>query len=57
MEHGKLADLRLVVNLDKGDTLQVFVGHYLEERFAFGPSGTIDRYDGFNLEEVRFCIF
>eukprot|EP00092_Neocalanus_flemingeri_P011743 GFUD01012663.1.p1 GENE.GFUD01012663.1~~GFUD01012663.1.p1 ORF type:complete len:187 (+),score=39.47 GFUD01012663.1:25-561(+) len=52
VEMGKVGDLRVEVNMDKGDTLQVFVGHHVESK-RIGS----DRYDGFNLESVRFCIF
>ena len=57
VDQGKLADLRLEVNMEKGDTLEVFVGHHMTGKSVYGPSGTYDSYDGFFLEEVRFCIF
>ena len=57
VEQDKVADLRVEVIMEKGDTLQVFVGHHVNKKTIFGGSGTIQTYDGFSLEEVRFCIF
>ena len=57
VDQGKLADLRLEVNMEKGDTLEVFVGHHMDRKSVHGIGGGYDTYDGFFLEEVRFCIF
>ena len=50
VENNKAGDLRMEVDMDKGDTLQVFVGHHVNDKRIYsrnlGP-----------MEIVRFCIF
>merc|ERR1711970_1192279 len=57
VEQNKVGDLRVEVDMERGDTLEVFLGHHIKSKYVFGSSGVIDRYDGFFLEDVRFCIF
>merc|ERR1712215_319548 len=57
VEQNKVGDLRVELDLEKGDTLEVFLGHHKRTKHVFGPSGTIRRHDGFFLEDIRFCIF
>ena len=57
VEHGKVADMRTEVNLNIGDTLSVYVGHQVDRKYKYGPSGTFDLYEGFYLEDIKFCIF
>ena len=57
VEQGRVGDLRVKVNLDYGDTLQVYVGHHVSAMSTYGPSGARDTTQGFNMEQVRFCIF
>ena len=52
-EH-ELGDLRQKINLQKGETLEVYVGHHKQEGHSNGGHET---YGGFFLENVRFCIF
>lgn len=57
VEQGKVADLRVNIDLDKGDTLSLYVGHHIwKQGFIGGSGGEFTAY-GFNLEQVRFCIF
>ena len=51
-EH-ELGDLRLKIKLQKGETLEVYVGHHEHE----GHYGGSETYGGFFLQNVRFCIF
>jgi len=53
----EVADLREEIPLDKGDTLEVLVGHHVNNVNNFGPSGSVSRHDGFHLEQIRFCVF
>ena len=57
VEQGKVADLRVNMALEKGDTLSVFVGHHINSLEYFGSSGEQIRAYGFHLEQVRLCIF
>ena len=57
VEQGKVANSKMRVDLSVGDTLSVFVGYQTDTKFMYGPSGTIQAYDGFVLEAIRFCIF
>eukprot|EP00091_Calanus_sinicus_P012104 TRINITY_DN27436_c0_g1_i1.p1 TRINITY_DN27436_c0_g1~~TRINITY_DN27436_c0_g1_i1.p1 ORF type:complete len:105 (-),score=22.48 TRINITY_DN27436_c0_g1_i1:99-413(-) len=57
VEHGKVADLRTEVQLYAGDTLSVYVGRQVDRKYQYGSSGTLDLYDGFFLEDIKFCIF
>merc|ERR1711936_127821 len=54
VEQNKVGDLRVGVDMESGDTLEVFLGHHIKSKYVFGSSGVIDRYDGFFLEDVRF---
>ena len=57
VDQGKLGDLRVEVNMVKEETLQVFVGHHISQKSGISPSGSPVTFGGFNLEDVRFCIF
>ena len=57
VKEGKVADLKVDMTMDKGDTLSVFVGHQVNSLTYSGPSGREFSVSGFNLEQVRFCIF
>eukprot|EP00091_Calanus_sinicus_P014849 TRINITY_DN3254_c0_g1_i1.p1 TRINITY_DN3254_c0_g1~~TRINITY_DN3254_c0_g1_i1.p1 ORF type:complete len:196 (-),score=34.83 TRINITY_DN3254_c0_g1_i1:172-759(-) len=59
VEHNKVGDLRLEVDMQKGDTLQVFVGHHVNDktRAKRNGYGGFETVQCFNLEQVRFCIF
>ena len=54
-EH-QLGDLRQTINLQKGETLEVFVGHHVHEAYSMSY-GRTEKYGGFFLQNVRFCIF
>ena len=34
----------------QGDSLSVYVGYNVKTKATFGPSGTVDMYDGFQLD-------
>ena len=55
-EH-QLGDLRQKIKLQKGETLEVFVGHHNHMGYTFMSNGEIERKAGFFLQNVRFCIF
>ena len=57
VEHGKVADMRTEVHLIMGDTLSVYVGHQVDRKHKFSSSGTVQMFDGFYLEDIKFCIF
>ena len=57
VEQGKVADLRVNMALEKGDTLSVYVGHHINTLEYSDYSGEEFTAYGFNLEQVRFCIF
>ena len=45
LESNKVSEMRMVVNMTAGETLELFVGHVpVPEMFCF-------------LEQIRFCIF
>ena len=56
-KHSEVADLKVEVAMSKGDTLEVFVGHQQDAREFFGGSGRRETIYGFNLEQIRFCIW
>ena len=56
VEHGKVADMRTEVHLNTGDTLSVYVGHQVDRKYKFSPSGTVQLFDGFYLEDIKFCV-
>ena len=53
----KIADMRKKLDLMKGDSLSVYLGHYMPTVTKINPSGTRTKHDGFYLENIRFCIF
>ena len=57
VEQGKVCNLNTEVVLNHGDTLSVYVGYHMLAKHTFSPSGTIRRFDGFNLDTVGMCIF
>jgi hypothetical protein len=57
LEQGMVGDMRVNVAMNNGDTLQVYVGHHVSSMSTYGPSGARDTTQGFNMEQVRFCIF
>merc|ERR1719347_912812 len=57
VEQGKVGNLNTEVVLEKGDTLSVYVGYHVLAKHVYSPSGTVRRYDGFNLDTVSLCIF
>ena len=57
VEQQKVANLKIEMALLQGDTLSVYVGYHVRAKATFGPSGTVDVYDRFGLDGVRFCIF
>jgi hypothetical protein len=57
VKHGKVADMTTEVHLNMGDTLSVYVGHQVDRKYKFSSSGTVQMFDGFYLEDIKFCIF
>jgi hypothetical protein len=57
VEQGKVGNMQVNVAMNIGDTLQVYVGHHVSAMSTYGPSGARDTTQGFNMEQVRFCIF
>ena len=57
VEQGKVANLRTKISLQQGEVLSVFVGYHVKSKHAYGPSGTVTRYDVPHLDTVRLCIF
>ena len=57
LEQDMVGDMRVNVAMNNGDTLQVYVGHHVSSMSSYGPSGARDTTQGFNMEQVRFCIF
>ena len=58
VEHNKVGDLRLEVKMQKGDTLEVFVSHHVNDKTrARRTSRGQETVQCFNLEQIRFCIF
>merc|ERR1711970_1507178 len=57
VEQNKVGDLRVEVDMERGDTLEVFVGHHIKSKNMLGGYGDIEIHAGFWLEDVRFCIF
>ena len=57
VEQDKVADLKVNMALTQGDTLSLYVGHHITHLSYSGPSGGEFTVMGFNLEQVRFCIF
>merc|ERR1711874_20226 len=55
-KEGEVLDLRKVVTLLPGQTLQLVTGHVVTRRHAFGPSGGLLRVDGGALWDVTLCI-
>merc|ERR1712183_786083 len=53
VEQNKGGDLRVEVDMERGDTLEVFVGHHKKSKNMFGGYGDIEIYAGFWLEDVR----
>ena len=57
VEEDKVAELRVNMDLHKGDTLSLYVGHNIWKQLYSGSSGGLFAAYGFNIEQVRFCIF
>jgi len=57
VEEDKVAELRVNMDLHKGDTLSLYVGHNIWKQLYSGSSGGQFTAYGFNIEQVRFCIF
>ena len=56
-KHGEVVDLKVELQMKMGDTLQTFVGHHQDSRGMYGGSGRAETIYGFNLEQIRFCVF
>ena len=56
VEQGKMGDLRMEVEMSKGDTLEVFVGHHVNDKTMY-DRGRLATVQGFNLEQIRFCVW
>ena len=53
----EIAELREEILLEKGDTLEVFVGHHVNNVYNFGLFNEFTSHAGFHLEQIRFCVF
>ena len=53
VEQGKVANLRTKISLQQGEVLSVFVGYHVKSKHAYGPSGTVTRYDVPHLDTAR----
>jgi len=53
----KVADLRREMQLLRGETIKLFVGHHTSTKIRYSSSGNQEYYGGFNLQDIRFCIF
>jgi len=53
----KVSDMRRIVHLKKGDQLKLYVGHHQSKKHRWMASGGIETVSGFNLQDIRFCIF
>merc|ERR550519_2157833 len=54
VEQNKVGDLRVGVDKEKGDTLEVYLGHHKTTKYDTWTERT---QNGFYLEDIRFCIF
>merc|ERR1711872_592919 len=54
---GEVADMRVEMYLSKGHTFEVFVGHHLSYRNIGSIGYGQERDWGFNIEQVRLCIW
>merc|ERR1740137_208685 len=58
VEQGKIGELRIDVEMSKGDTLEVFVGHHVNDKTMHDRyNGRLTTVQGFNLEQIRFCVW
>merc|ERR1711872_1162641 len=53
----KVSELRRKLHLQRGDKIKLFVGHHRRTRIRYNSSGGSEYYGGFNLQDIRFCIF
>ena len=52
LNHG-VSELRRNIHLNHGDTLQLYLGHFIGKKITSGFGGTTNYF----LEDIRFCIF
>jgi len=58
VEQGKIGELRMEVEMSPGDTLEVFVGHHVNDKTMYDRyNGRLTTVQGFNLEQIRFCVW
>ena len=58
MKQNEVAELRGVFDLEKDDTLEVFLGHHQTNKNIGSIGGGYEHVEhGGFLEDVRFCIF